>query len=49
MNFDKILSIVTMAALAGLVVLNADKAGQLINAIAGGTTQYIRALQGGGE
>jgi len=48
MNFDKILSLVTMGALAGLVVLNADKASQLIAAVSAGASNYITALQGRG-
>jgi hypothetical protein len=45
-NLDRILSILTWAGIAGLVVLNAGNATQLIDSLAKGATQYVTAVQG---
>ena len=46
MNFDKVLSIITWAAIAGLVILNADNFAKIVNAVGGTTTGYVTAVQG---
>lgn len=48
MQFDKILSTVTAAALVGLVVLNWQGSTKLVQSIAGATVDYVSAIQGRG-
>lgn len=47
MNFDRILSIVTMAGIIGLLILNADKTVKVVDAVSSATTSYVGAVQGG--
>jgi nitrogen regulatory protein PII-like uncharacterized protein len=46
MNFNRTLSIVTMAGIAGLVVLNYKGANVLLHSVAGATTGYLKTVQG---
>jgi hypothetical protein len=46
LDADKWLSIITGAAIAGLVVLNWDGATNIIKALGGVTVDYVRAIQG---
>lgn len=46
MNTDRLLSIVTFAALAGLFVLNYRGATEVIGAIGSSTVNYVKAVQG---
>lgn len=46
MNFDRVLSIITMAALAGLVILNASQAETIIKSLSAASTSYISTVQG---
>lgn len=45
-NFNRTLSLVTMAGIAGLLVLNWKGANTLLHTVAGATTGYVRTVQG---
>lgn len=46
MHPDRLLSILTWAGIAGLLILNADGAVKVINAIGGFATSYVTTVQG---
>jgi hypothetical protein len=46
MNFDRILSILTFAGVAGLVILNANGASEIIKALSGAANSYVATVQG---
>lgn len=46
MNFDKTLSIITVAAIVGLLILNYQGTVQVAQAVSSGTVDYIKAVQG---
>ena len=45
-DFNKTLSIITFAGIAGLVVLNYKGANALLHTVAGATTGYVKTVQG---
>lgn len=45
-SFDKILSIITMAGIIGLLILNADGTVKVVDALSSATTSYVGAVQG---
>lgn len=47
-GFDRILSMVTTAAIIGLIVLNYKGSTQVIQATSAATVDYISAIQGRG-
>lgn len=46
MHPDRLLSILTWAGIAGLLILNADKAVKVINSVGGFATSYVMTVQG---
>ena len=46
MNADRILTILTGAGLAGLVILNAGNFNTVFNSIASNAISYVRTVQG---
>ena len=45
-NINVWLTTITMAALAGLVVLNFQGSAQILNALGGNAVNYVKAVQG---
>lgn len=45
-NFNRTLSLITMAGIAGLLVLNWRGANALLHTVAGATTGYVKTVQG---
>lgn len=46
MNFDRTLSIITGAALIGLLILNYNAAAAIFKGLSDASTGYIKAVQG---
>lgn len=46
MHPDRLLTILTWAGIAGLIILNADNAVKVFNSVGGFTTDYVKTVQG---